>query len=465
MKKIYVLLFLVLTIFGLASCKKDVSLETVLDSVEITYSGDDSASSVTSHLTLPKSSSLNKDVKFNWVSDNPQVIDHFGTVNRPEANTEVTITLTISLNDKSESRDYVFTVIGLNSDLSVIFIVSNQTYQTVKVKFGGRVDFFSDPTLEGYTFDGWYIAPEKTDAYDFSMIITESMTIEAKFTAQSSNPLDDFDFTGFNNYYAVLNASSDVITDLARRLRNTIRYVSYGDARYIYTKYDNDSQVVLYDVPSSTSYRKVPAYGTAGWGSGGNISGSGFSVTLNREHVWACSDMRIMPSTKSSSLSSYVAFNINDGSFDYRPDNSSKGHYTDLHNLWNSLAGPNGTHSDHFYGEENGKSVSPYLKNNAFYPGDEYRGDIARILFYMTLMYPHLTLVKKGDSNANEGSIYYGYLDVLMRWNEEDPVSYYEIERNQTIFNAQGNRNPFVDYYNQDFAELLFANGDPNVLN
>lgn len=128
------------------------------------------------------------------------------------------------------------------------------------------------------------------------------------------------------------------------------------------------------------------------------------------------------------------------------------------------MASPNGTHSDHFFGEESGSSVGPYLTNDIFYPGDEYKGDIARILFYMTLMYPHLTLVETGDVNAEEGSIYYGYLDVLLEWNEEDPVSYYEITRNQTIFDEQGNRNPFIDYYSDDIASYIFANGDPNIL-
>ena len=276
--------------------------------------------------------------------------------------------------------------------------------------------------------------------------------------------LEDIDYSGFSNYYSSIDSSTDVITDLALLLRSTIDYISYGDARYVYAVYDNDSQVILYDIPSSTSYRKVTSVGLAGWGTGGVITTSEYTISINREHVWACSDMRIMPINKDRTLDPYVDYVINDGSFDYRPDNGDRGHFTDLHNLWNALAGPNGTHSDHFFGEENGNSVSSYIQNDIFYPGDEYIGDIARILFYMTLMYPHLTLVEKGDPRAVEGSIYYGYLDVLLQWNEEDPVSDYEITRNQTIFGQQFNRNPFVDFYDQGFADLLFATGDPNVL-
>ena len=36
--------------------------------------------------------------------------------------------------------------------------------------------------------------------------------------------------------------------------------------------------------------------------------------------------------------------------------------------------------------------------------------------------------------------------DMLMRWAKEDPVSQKEIDRNEAIYQLQGNRNPFVDY-------------------
>lgn len=301
--------------------------------------------------------------------------------------------------------------------------------------------------------------------YDISFSVMDAADNSTTYVLTIIVSEPTVNWAGFNNYYLSLNSSSDVVGDLAVLLRNTVDYVSYGDARYVYTVDEFGKQVILYDIPTSDSYGNVTAEGLNGWGDGGNIVGDGFSITINREHVWACNDMQIMPSNKDRTLSDgYVPFVANDGSFDYRPDNTNLGHYSDLHNLWNALASPNSTHSDHFYGEENGNSVTPYLMNNIFYPGDEYRGDIARILFYMTLMYPHLTLVNTGDANAVEGSIYYGYLDVLLLWNEEDPVSSYEITRNETIYLEQGNRNPFIDYYHDDIIDVIFADGDPNIL-
>lgn len=287
------------------------------------------------------------------------------------------------------------------------------------------------------------------------------LTITIRVFETLENLLESIDYKGYGGYYNDLNQSNDVITEMAYLLRETIGYVTYGDARYLYVPFDDHHQVVLYDDPSSAAYGLVPN----SWGSGGNITlNNGVSLVMDREHVWACSDMRIAPQNNSKSNKEYNPYVINSGQMDYRPSNTNRGHYSDLHNLWNSVASENRSHGDRFYGEEGGPSATPYLRNSIYYPGEEYIGDIARILFYMTLMYPHLTLVETGDKNAITGSIYYGYLDVLLYWNEIDPPSEYEISRNEMIFNLQGNRNPFVDFYEEGFAEKLFIFGDPNVL-
>ena len=39
-----------------------------------------------------------------------------------------------------------------------------------------------------------------------------------------------------------------------------------------------------------------------------------------------------------------------------------------------------------------------------------------------------------------------GGLQVLLKWNDEDPVSDLERQRNNVIEKAQGNRNPFIDF-------------------
>lgn len=39
-----------------------------------------------------------------------------------------------------------------------------------------------------------------------------------------------------------------------------------------------------------------------------------------------------------------------------------------------------------------------------------------------------------------------GKLFVLLKWNEEDPVDKFEIQRNNRIYEYQDNRNPYIDH-------------------
>lgn len=379
----------------------------------------------------------------------------------------VDIKLTYTLNPSTD--DVIGPVVTLSNQAMYLYAVGETWNHATALSWCTATDAIdgvvacelSDSTVNTAVAGTYTITYSAQDAKGNITTVERTITVVDQ---SAGGTLQSLDYSGYSNYYTSIDNSTNVVVDMAKLLRNTVSYVSYGDARYVYSVYDNGSQVILYDVPTSASYRKVTAVGTEGWGSGGVITTSTFSITINREHVWACSDMRIMPTDSDRTLDKYVGYKINNTTWNYRPENTDRGHYSDLHNLWNALAGPNNTHNDHFYGQENGLSVGPYLANDIFYPGDEYRGDIARMLFYMTLMYPHLTLVNKGSPNAVEGTIYYGYLNVLLQWNEDDPVSDYERTRNDLNFAQQGNRNPFIDFYSQNFASLLFALGDPNVL-
>ncbi len=84
-----------------------------------------------------------------------------------------------------------------------------------------------------------------------------------------------------------------------------------------------------------------------------------------------------------------------------------------------------------------------------WYPGDEWKGDCARIVMYMYLRYGSQCLpefVFTGNPVASDTNM----LDLLLQWNAEDPVSQYEDNRNTYLQNTsntygQGNRNPFID--------------------
>ncbi|MCL7763033.1 endonuclease [Polaribacter sp. Z014] len=86
--------------------------------------------------------------------------------------------------------------------------------------------------------------------------------------------------------------------------------------------------------------------------------------------------------------------------------------------------------------------------SGGWYPGDEWKGDVARIMMYMYIRYGNQckpTGVGVGNSTSTPDDM----IDLFLEWNVEDPVSDFERQRN--IYHtsgqqySQGNRNPFID--------------------
>lgn len=93
------------------------------------------------------------------------------------------------------------------------------------------------------------------------------------------------------------------------------------------------------------------------------------------------------------------------------------------------------------------------LNGLVFEPIDEYKGDFARTYFYMATRYEsRIADWKNIDSKGQfilDGNPFPafepGYLEMLLRWHELDPVSDKERNRNDAVCLIQGNRNPFID--------------------
>ena len=113
------------------------------------------------------------------------------------------------------------------------------------------------------------------------------------------------------------------------------------------------------------------------------------------------------------------------------------------------------------FGETNGekyKSNNGFSKLGAstisgysgivFEPNDIYKGDFARIYFYMATCYENKISGWSGDMfNKTKYPAFKTWaLDMLLKWSKEDPVSQKEIDRNKGVYQLQKNRNPFVDY-------------------
>jgi endonuclease I len=128
------------------------------------------------------------------------------------------------------------------------------------------------------------------------------------------------------------------------------------------------------------------------------------------------------------------------------PDLGQDGPGADAHMLRACDVQRNGSRGNRLYAAGSGNSGNV---GTNWYPGDEWKGDVARILMYMYLHYGTQclpTYVTFGTTVASDPNM----PSILLQWNAEDPVSQYEDNRNTYLGNAsntygQGNRNPFID--------------------
>ena len=133
---------------------------------------------------------------------------------------------------------------------------------------------------------------------------------------------------------------------------------------------------------------------------------------------------------------------------------ASVGAGSDLHNLRAADAQMNSTRNNNLFETGGGNSG---LTDNGFYPGDEHKGDVARIIMYMYTRYP--SQCPANDVGYGNKTYNSNIPDIFLDWNEQDPVSDFETSRNNKIAEYQGNRNPFID--NPFLAYLIW--GGPSI--
>lgn len=214
------------------------------------------------------------------------------------------------------------------------------------------------------------------------------------------------------------NALKNELHDVINTDKNLLTYADVRQALEIIDRNVGDPNT-LYGIYNGTI---IPA----SWDGG---------ATWNREHVWPNSRLGLE-----------------------RVEDYQRNQATDLHNLRASTVSINSSKSDRFFSE--GSGLATTTSDGGFYPGDDHRGDVARILFYMAVTYDFLVLTDDGlldESNhyTLEGTKM-GKLMLLLRWHKEDPVSSFERQRNQAIFDLQGNRNPFID--RPEYVHLIWEN-------
>lgn len=148
--------------------------------------------------------------------------------------------------------------------------------------------------------------------------------------------------------------------------------------------------------------------------------------------------------------------------------------FTDIHHIYPTDRWVNSQRSNYPFGivaspswvsENGGKlggNVFGGFGGTVFEPVDAYKGDLARTYFYMVARYQS-RLNQWAQNNQVEyildGSAYPAFepwfLEMLLQWHEQDPVSQKEINRNNAIYAIQGNRNPFVDH--PEWVEMIWG--------
>lgn len=124
---------------------------------------------------------------------------------------------------------------------------------------------------------------------------------------------------------------------------------------------------------------------------------------------------------------------------------------TDAHHLRASDVQQNGNRGNRLFAAGSGNAGNAGAN---WYPGDEWKGDVARMMMYMYLRYPSQCPpndVGVGTSVAIDPDM----IELFLDWNAEDTVSTYETNRNNILEGIQGNRNPFID--NPYLATIIWS--------
>ena len=145
---------------------------------------------------------------------------------------------------------------------------------------------------------------------------------------------------------------------------------------------------------------------------------------------------------------------------------------SDLFHVYPTDGWVNNKRSNYSYGEvgsvswtsQNGSKLgtcnypgytTSFSNSKVFEPIDEYKGDVARSYFYMLTRY-RFRAFYNDNNNHNDMVVGNGGTNVcqftpwaqtmLVEWATNDPVSQKEIDRNNRIYQIQGNRNPYIDH-------------------
>lgn len=407
MKKIRIYILLIVTFFSLAlfACKNDDHIdkarEMVVSLIPMQVKGD---------FTLLDNYN---DVVITYTSSNSEVLAIDGKLASymmPEKDEIVTITATFTYKNNKETKDIIVIVSKYEHDETNVLEKTIDDYKEEVEK--SINEFFESIDFEGLKDDD--IARFNKihqDALESIKNLSSELEIDevARSFYDDINNLkkelalkDDIDVSDASliSYYDGVDLNlrgTSMLLSLRKLITDTHTTItSYDDLKKYTIRTDRD--------PSNSNniiliYSKASVKGT--WDGGS---------TWNREHVW--------PQSK--------------GWF------KTSGAGSDIHHLRPEDPGVNSSRGN--------KAFGPLTNSYYYCPQDSSKGDVARIIFYLLVRYPE-------SENYPITNVAYS-MEMLLEWNELDPVDNLEKNRNEEAYSIQGNRNPFIDY--AKFATIIW---------
>lgn len=278
-----------------------------------------------------------------------------------------------------------------------------------------RIEF---SVAQGQLYRAIIRAPTTGGSYNLCWRIGGSCTVTAPTTEDTGAPAGYYATAEGKTRTALLAALNDIIDE-----HRVLGYTFARDSLYANVD-DPDNDDVIIDIYVGRA------------ASGVNSRSTAFTADFNAEHSW--------PQSKGANEDPAMS---------------------DLNILFSADAAANGQRSNYPFGEVKGTIIwtSPAVPGSneesrlgyanessgvlVFEPRASKRGDIARAILYFYVRYqpeptPSFTL-----SNFNIEKA------ILVTWSQEDPPDAFERARNNLVYRAQGNRNPFID--RPDFAPVL----------
>ncbi len=394
-KRIVILFLMVFATFTLLSCdffKSNTTTTEATSTTIITTTTSDQSTSITITTT-------------DWTTSESTLTTTTIPTTTYDTTAGGTITTTTTTTQTTTTTTTTATTTYSNEARIEITVPSNLVYEiNEQVDFTGMVVTFFDAQDNSQILNetDYQVSGVDTETYGQKTITVTYGNYEAYFTIQVNLP---------SYYWNAMNKSGNTLFLALRTIVNSgFSGVSYGDARYILDETDMD--------PNNTA-NLIQVY------SGASVTGVWYCPTTNdcnwnREHVWPQNRLPVSASNSVINMAS------------------------DLQNLKPASASLNSSRGDKYY-DWTTTTVS-------YEPRDEVKGDLARILLYMIVMYDELSLV---DGSPNPDNLEMGLFSVLLEWNAFDPVDDFERNRNEVIYSYQHNRNPFIDY--PEFADLIWG--------